>query len=106
MNSSRLEQLSVMLKDEPEDSFLNYALALEYAKADDIKKAIGIIETILSRDPNYLGAYFQLGQYYEQVGKTQSAITTYNKGVTIAQQQQNKKAVGEFNEALFMLEDD
>lgn len=94
-----------MLKDEPKDSFLNYALAIEYAKTGDLKKAIQLIEDLLIHDSNYLGAYYQLGKYYEQVERPQDAITTYNKGIILAQQQKNKKTEGELNEALWMLED-
>jgi tetratricopeptide (TPR) repeat protein len=102
---SRLQQLQDLLKSEPNDSFLNYALALEYAKLNELYKAIELIELLLKRDENYLGAYYQLGKYYEQTGEIQKAIDTYNKGVTIAQQQKNKKTLGELNEALWMLED-
>ncbi len=102
---TRLQQITEMLKSEPSDSFLNYALAIEYAKADDVKKAIQLIEALLIRDENYLGAYYQLGKYYEQTEQPKAAITIYNKGIAIAQQQQNKKTLGELNEALLMLED-
>jgi len=106
MTKSRLQQIQEMLKNEPQDSFLNYALALEYAKASDIEKAIELIEALLVRDENYLGAYYQLGSYYEQAGRTKSAVEIYKKGTIIAQQQQNKKTLGELNEALMMLEND
>ncbi len=94
-----------MLKDEPKDSFLNYALAIEYAKVGDLNKAIQLIEDLLIHDANYLGAYYQLGKYYEQAERPQDALNTYTKGILIAQQQKNKKAEGELNEALWMLED-
>jgi len=102
---SRIDQLQQMLKDEPHDSFLNYALALEHAKANDIPKAIGIIEEIILRDENYLGAYYQLGKLYEETGDPAKAIATYQKGIEIAKKQNNRKAQGELNEALWMLED-
>ncbi|MGZ4048904.1 MAG: tetratricopeptide repeat protein [Bacteroidia bacterium] len=94
-----------MLKTEPNDSFLNYALALEYAKVNNLKKAVELIEELLVRDENYLGAYYQLGKYYELLEQKQKAISVYNKGIAIAQKQKNNKAQGELNEALWMLED-
>lgn len=105
MTLSRLEQLQEMLKSEPNDSFLNYALALEYAKANDVSKAIQLIENVLSKDENYLGAYYQLGKYYEQIQDLPKAISTYTKGVEVAKKIKNNKALGELNEALWMLED-
>lgn len=95
-----------MLKDEPGDSFLNYALALEFAKSNDIAKAISIIEELLGRDENYLGAYYQLGKLQEQLNLRESAIKTYNKGIEIAKKHNNRKAQGELNEALLLLEDE
>jgi Tfp pilus assembly protein PilF len=102
---SRLQQIENMLKDEPNDSFLTYALALEYVKANDLKKAIDLIETLLHRDENYLGAYYQLGKLYEEKQQIEKAIITYQKGIVIAQQQNNKKTLSELNEALFLAED-
>lgn len=102
---SRLTQIQEMLKNEPNDSFLNYALALEYAKVNNVNKAIELIETLLSKDENYLGAYYQLGKYYEQIQDLPNAISTYKKGIVIAQKIKNNKALGELNEALWMLED-
>ncbi|CAN5366542.1 hypothetical protein BH10BAC1_BH10BAC1_17370 [soil metagenome] len=102
---SRLTEIQEMLKTEPNDSFLNYALALEYAKENNVKKAIELIEELLNRDENYLGAYYQLGKYYEELAEPQKAIAIYNHGVSIAQKQKNNKAMGELNEALWMLED-
>ncbi len=106
MTTSRLLQIQEMLKTEPNDLFLNYALALEYARLNDLKKAIELITNVLLLDQNYLGAYYQLGAYYEQTGQLQNAINTYKKGIIIAQQQKNIKTLGELNEALAILDDE
>lgn len=105
MSNSRLNTLEEMLKTEPNDSFLNYALALEYAKANDVTRAIELIELLLSKDENYLGAYYQLGKYYEQIQDLTKAVSSYTKGIEVAKKIKNNKAVGELNEALWMLED-
>ena len=104
--SARMDQLKKMLETEPTDSFLNYALALEYAKANDLSKAIQLIEHILQQDKDYLGAYYQLGQYYELVQQPENAIATYKKGIGIAIQQKNRKTQLELNEALLQLQED
>lgn len=104
--NSRLEQLQKMLEAEPYDSFLNYALALEHGKANDIATAIQLINGILERDQNYLGAYYQLGNYYELTGQVSAAIQTYKKGIEIAITQKNRKTQLELQEALLQLEDE
>lgn len=102
---ARLEQLLEMLKEDPNDSFLNYALALEYAKLGNIDSAVDLIEKIIARDENYLGAYYQLGKFYEQSLQAEKAVEAYQKGIEVAKKQNNRKALGELNEALLMLED-
>lgn len=104
--STRIEQLQKMLETEPYDSFLNYALALEHGKANDITTAIKLITGIIERDKNYLGAYYQLGKYYELSKQTDAAVQTYKKGIEIAVQQKNRKTQLELNEALLQLEDE
>lgn len=104
MSTSRLGQIEIMLKSEPDDSFLNYALALEYGKLNNVKKAIEIIEKLLINDENYLGAYYQLGKYYEQAQNYERAKSTFTKGMSIAKKQNNNKAIGELFQALIMLE--
>lgn len=105
MSSARLQHILQMLKDDPNDSFLNYALAIEYANAGDVAKAIQLIETLLQKDSDYLGAYYQLGKYYEQTNQINKALKTYKKGAVIAQQQKNRKTLGELNQAIFHIED-
>ena len=106
MMSDRIEKLKKMLEKEPFDSFLNYALALEYEKANEIHKAIQLIEALLVRDQHYLGAYYQLGKYYEIIQKPELSIDTYKKGIAIALEQKNKKTLSELKEALILLEEE
>ena len=94
-----------MLLKEPEDSFLNYALAMEYVADKQIPEAIRIIEGVIQKDKNYLGAYYQLGKLYEQSGQINDAINTYKEGIAIAGHQQNNKTLGELNQALMLLEE-
>lgn len=103
--SNRITQLLELIQKEPNDSFLNYALALEYAKLNETDKAITIIEEVLKRDENYLGAYYQLGQLFEQMQQINKAKETYGKGIVIARQQKSIKTLGELNTALMLIED-
>ncbi len=106
METPRIEQLRKMLEEEPLDSFLNYALALEYEKVNEIDKAIQLLEKLLLRDQSYLGAYYQLGKYYERVEKNDLSIDIYKQGITIAAAQKNRKTLLEIQQALSLLEDE
>jgi tetratricopeptide (TPR) repeat protein len=102
---SRLEQILEMLKENPSDSFLNYALGLEFARLGNIDTAIDALQGVISRDEDYLGAYYQLGKFFEQSLQNEKAIETYKRGIEIAKRQNNRKTLAELNEALLMLED-
>ncbi len=95
-----------MLAKEPGDLFLNYALAIEYAAAGEHAQAEQQFLKVLDLDLAHLPCYYQLGKTYEALNRNNEAIVYYKKGLALAQQQQNKKAQGELNEALWMLEDE
>lgn len=91
----RIEKLKQFLKDNPNDSFMKHALALEYVKADNDAEAEKIFVGILKDNENYIGSYYHLGKLLERKGAEQEAISVYEKGMTIA------KAAGDthlFNE--------
>lgn len=101
----RLSQLEEMLKEDPHDPFIQYGIALEYAKNGDVPEAISRIEKLLSEKPDYLGAYYQLGQYYEVEGNNEEAIDTYKRGIILAEKLKNQKTLNELREALQQIED-
>jgi tetratricopeptide (TPR) repeat protein len=104
MSSDRLKQIQEMLEKEPQDDFLNYALAVELEATGDRTKAIEQLEKLLQRNPSYLGAYYKLGKLLEENDSETKALEVYNKGLQLAQEQNNKKAAGELSEAIWMLE--
>ena len=105
MSISRKQSLLDLLEKEPDDSFLNYALALELHKEGKSNEAIDLIERLLAKDENYLGAYLQLGQLFEEAGKKKNALQIYEKGCSIAKKQNKLKALSELNQAILILED-
>lgn len=101
---SRIEQLKQMLKAEPNDLFLNYALALELVKQENFSEAISTFQFIIEKDKNYLAAYYQLGKAYEEIADTEKAKETYTSGIAIAQEQKNMKTLSELKSALMNVE--
>lgn len=94
-----------MLEKEPNDDFLNYALAVELEASGNNKAAIDQLNELLKRNPDYLGAYYKLGQLLEAMSSVKQALEVYNKGLELAQRLNNKKAAGELSEAIWLLED-
>jgi tetratricopeptide (TPR) repeat protein len=105
-NSRRLSSLLEMLEKEPQDVFLNYALGLEYlaipTRTSDTERQFKLV---LELDPNYIPAYYQLGQLFTSLQRTSEALDYYKIGLEKAKEQKNNKAINEIGEAIFMLED-
>lgn len=101
----RLSQLEELLREDPTDPFLKYAIALEHGVAGNRSEAIVRLEALLKDEPDYLGAFYQLGQYYEQENQPEKAMDIYRRGMEVANRQKNKKTFGELRSALDLLED-
>ncbi len=97
---SRIPQLEALLKDSPEDPFLNHALALEYVKLGDDQKARTLFEELLSRNPGYVGSYYHLAKLYERSEETELAVKTYEKGILEARSAKDALSEREMKAAL------
>ena len=102
----RLKMIEDMLAQNPSDPFLQYAMALEYEKVNEPKRAIERIRQLLESTPDYLGAYYKLGKLYEAQGEEELAIEVYRKGRTLATEKKDPKTQGELTEALMLLDAD
>jgi tetratricopeptide (TPR) repeat protein len=105
-NQTRRNMLLDLLKKEPDDVFLNYALAMEMIGNNEFSNAEAQLQNVLLLKPEYLPCYYQIGQLKEKLNDTNSAIEFYKKGIALAKLQNNTKAMGELNEALWMLDDE
>ncbi len=101
----RIDSLIEMLKSEPEDVFLNYALAVEFVGEKKYAEAETQFLKTVNLNSEYLPCYYQLGQVTEKLKKEKEALEYYKTGLALAQKQNNQKAVNEINEAIFLLED-
>ena len=102
---NRIETLHNFLKDSPEDSFLQHALALEYIKIGDDAEAEQLFHQILDRQPDYVGSYYHLAKLLERTGNYSKAIDIYQKGMTAAKKAGDQHAYNELQAALEELED-
>src|SRR5437667_9207365 len=97
---NRIEILKGFLKDNPNDSFLRYALALEYIKLEQNDEAVRAFEAIRNTDPEYLATYYQLGQLYQKLGQKHDAEKTFRAGITVATRAGNEHTRSELEAAL------
>lgn len=104
MEKSRKDNLIVMLEKEPNDVFLNYALAVEFVGEKKYTEAEQQFLKTVKLNNEYLPCYYQLGQVAEKIKTEKEALEYYKLGLALAQKQNNQKAVNELNEAIWMLD--
>lgn len=95
----RVDTLKNFLKESPDDSFLQHALALEYIKSGNEKDARVLFETILIRDGQYIGSYYHLAKLLERTGERNEAIKVYEKGMLACKQAGDNHAYNELQAA-------
>ena len=77
----RIDKLKAYLSENPQDSFLQHALALEYIKQGRDEEARVLFQSVLDREPGYVGSYYHLGKLLERLGEAEAAIVVYKKGM-------------------------
>jgi Tfp pilus assembly protein PilF len=95
----RIQKIKEFLQQSPNDNFLQHALALEYIKLGEDETAKELFETILTRDPAYIGSYYHLAKLYERNRAVEQAIKVYEKGMEEARKAGDNHAYGELKSA-------
>ena len=95
----RIEQLKAFLVDNPDDNFVQHALALEYIKKGDESTAKDLFNRVLAHDENYIGSYYHLAKLLERTGDTEGALAVYQKGMLKARETGDNHAYNELQMA-------
>lgn len=98
----RIKKLKEFLRDNPSDSFLQHALALEYIKLGEDVKAKELFESVLQKDPGYIGSYYHLAKLMERAGESDAAVKVCEKGMEEAKKSGEQLA---YNELRSLFED-
>jgi tetratricopeptide (TPR) repeat protein len=98
-----MEILMNMLAANPRDSFARYGLAMEYANAGDLERAVEEYRTLLDHNPGYAAAYFHGGQALEKLGRLEEARDCYQKGIEVTSRSGDQHTRSELQAALDML---
>ncbi len=98
MNQERLNQLLEFLRQEPENPFLLYAIALEYEK-NDLTEARLYYEKLLHEHPDYLATYYHAAKLYVSLEEKNKAVQTFEQGIEKASSQQATLALRELRNA-------
>jgi tetratricopeptide (TPR) repeat protein len=100
---TRREKIEAMLADEPNDTFLQYSLAMELAKEEDHEQSLEKLQSLYQADPPYIPAYFMAGQQLAQLDRTAEARGVLRDGIEAARSAGDTHAAGEMSEFLAAL---
>ncbi|MFT3903963.1 MAG: hypothetical protein QM727_12370 [Niabella sp.] len=95
----RIVKIKAMLEENPADSFLRHALALEYVKMGDDATARVVFEQLLTDNPAYVGSYYHLAKLLERAGDEAGAILVYEQGMAQAKAAGDQHAYNELRSA-------
>lgn len=99
MSIDRISKLQEFLQKQPNDSFLQHALALELVKQENDTEAEKLFSSILEHEPDYVGSYYHLGKLLERSGRNEDAISIYEKGMAVAKKANDQHAYNELQGA-------
>lgn len=92
-----------MLTKEPDDTFLNFGLAMELAKTEKWDESLAQFDRVIEIDGNYVAAFFHKGKTLAAMGDIDRAKETLTAGISRAGQVGDMHAKGEMEEFLSML---
>ena len=92
------------MAEDPNDSFSRYAFALELEKESGAQEALAQLKEVISRDPNYVAAYQQLGRLLAQSELIDEAREVYRRGIELASRSGDQRSRNEMQDSLAMLE--
>ncbi len=98
MNIERVKKLENFLKDDPDDPFIIYALAIEWIN-NDITKSKIYFDELLSNHPSYIGTYYHAARVYLALENKSRAIEIYKDGIAMATKTNNHHALAELQTA-------
>jgi tetratricopeptide (TPR) repeat protein len=103
MATNRIEILKTLLAQNPTDSFARYGLAMEYANAGELERAVEEYRAVIASNENYAAAYFHGGQALEKMGRLEECREFYEKGIAVTRRSGDQHTLAELQAALEML---
>ena len=101
---SRREQLEAMLADSPDDTFLRYALAMEWENESEHERSLSLHRELMAQDPPYVPSFFMAGQQLANLDRVDEARELLAAGIAQADQQGDAHAAAEMRGFLESIE--
>lgn len=109
MNPNNLERktkLLGMLAENPDDDFLNFAMAMEELASENLTNAQSFFQQCIEINPMHIPARYQLAKINYTLQQNEKAILLLNEGIEILQENKDLKTLNEFRALLAEIEFD
>jgi len=103
MTQTRRQKIEALLRDDPDDCFLRYSLALDLEGGGEWEASLELLEALGREEPAYVPALQMAGQFLAARGRYDEARTALREGIEAARAQGNAHAAGEMAELLMSL---
>lgn len=100
MSDDRLQLLTQFLRENPNDAFARYGLAMEHANRGDVESALSEFNELIELHPDYSAGYFMAAQMLAKVGRNDEAKTFLEGGIAAAARTGNAHAKSEMQAML------
>jgi predicted Zn-dependent protease len=100
IDMDRIESLSEILTQDPNNAFARYGLAMEYANSGQHDRALEEFAKLLSSNPDYAAGYFMAAQTLVKAGQTSEAKRMLGDGIAAAQRKGDSHAQSEMQAML------
>ncbi|MCU0425205.1 MAG: tetratricopeptide repeat protein [Candidatus Kapabacteria bacterium] len=104
--NNRLEHLLEFHRDDPQDAFTRYAIALEYNARKEYTEATTWFESLRSDNPEYVPTYYMLAGVYRASDNPDKAREIYHAGLQAAKKAGDTHAFAELSAALEELDEE
>ena len=103
MTASRRAKIEALLKDDPDDVFLRYSLALELDGTDEWQAGLDILEELARGTPPYVPAFHMAARNLLKRERVADARRALREGIEVARAQGEAHAAAEMSELLMSL---
>jgi predicted Zn-dependent protease len=97
---NRIEKLHDMLSEQPDDTFLLYAIAMEELALQHKAEAEKWLMHVIKKDPAHIAAHFRLGQLFAEMQRNEDAINWLEKGHALCLLKNEQKTAREIKALL------
>lgn len=92
------QQIQKLLDLEPNDPFMLYAMAQDYAKTNEHEQAVEFYKKTIEADADYSYAYYHMARSLEALDRNEDAAKILDEGLEAAKRSNDAKGISEISQ--------